>query len=402
MLTAPDVRHAKARERTIRLADAHGLSLVVRPTGGKWWRFDYRIHGKRKTISLGTYPDVPLAKARERLQTVRSLVADGVDPSRERQQRKRAELGDTFRALIAEWQARQAPAWAPKTIARAKRHFALLPATLTALPIARVEPPDILEALREIERAGHHDTAHRVKQRCSQVFRYAIATGRATRDAAADLKGALTPVRTTHRAALTAPGDVGALLRTLDAYEGHVGTRYALRLLPLLFVRPGELRHAEWNEFVLQGPEPEWRVPAQKMKMHDAHVVPLATQAASLLLELRQVNGPDGYLFPSLRTRKRPLSDNTLNAALRRMGYSSTEMTAHGFRAIASTRLHELGWAPDVIERQLAHRERNKVRAAYHRAQYLDERRKMMQAWADHLDELRQAADTRQGGLAPS
>ena len=254
-------------------------------------------------------------------------------------------------------------------------------------PIRDIKPADLLRELRKLEAKGLHETAHRTRQRMSQVFRYAVATGRADHDITASLRGALTPIPTEHRAALTDPSQVGALLRAIDGYQGQPSVMAALKLAPLVFVRPRELRAAEWIEIDLDAAE--WRIPAERMKMGERHIVPLSTQAIAILEELQPVTGHGRYLFPSLRTDARCISDNTLNAALRRLGYGKTEQTAHGFRTIASTLLNELGHHPDVIERQLAHAPRNKVRAAYNRAERLAERRKMMQAWADYLDGLK-------------
>jgi integrase len=258
-------------------------------------------------------------------------------------------------------------------------------------PIAKLGATDVLKVLKRIEGRGIHETAHRTRQRCSQVFRYAVQTERAAHDVTADLRGALAPVVSEHHAAITEPVRIGELLRAIDGYTGHSATAYALKLAPLLFVRPGELRHAEWTEFDLDGPEPQWRIPAEKMKMGEQHLVPLSKQALALLRELQPLTGRGPYVFPSIRSRTRPMSDNTVNAALRRLGYTSEEMTGHGFRSLASTCLNEQGYHPDLIELQLAHAERNKVRAAYNKAQRLPERRKMMEAWADYLDGLRRA-----------
>lgn len=255
---------------------------------------------------------------------------------------------------------------------------------------ADITAPELLAALRRVEARGIHETTHRVKQRAGQVFRYAVATGRAERDPSADLKGALAPVVSRNHAALTRPDEIAELLRAIAGYQGHAVASAALKLAPLVFVRPGELRRMEWQELDLDAAE--WRIPASKMKMREAHIVPLSRQAVAILRELEPLTGRGQYVFPSVRTASRPMSENTLNAALRRLGYTKEQMTAHGFRAMASTRLNEMGWDADVIERQLAHAERNKVRAAYNRAQYLTERRRMMQAWADHLECLKAGA----------
>ena len=292
--------------------------------------------------------------------------------------------------MAAEWLDKQRPALATVTATKAEWLLSLVP-NLDPLPLGDITPPMILSALRRIEAKGQHETARRVKQRIGQVFRYAVAHGRAERDPTVDLRGALTPVKSTPHAAITDPAKMGDLLRALDGYSGQPATAAALKLGPLLFVRPGELRRMEWAELDLDGAE--WRIPADKMKMREAHIVPLASQAVNMLRELRPLTGRSRFCFPSLRTADRPMSENAINAALRRMGFDGDTMTGHGFRAMASTRLNELGWAPDVIERQLAHAKRNNVRAVYNRTQYMAERRKMMQAWADNLDAWRTNAN---------
>lgn len=393
-LTDTQIRQAKPGSTKHRLSDGDGLFLLVLPNGARWWRLDYRLHGRRNTISLGTYPEVSLAAARQRRAEARTQVAAGVDPSHVRQQLKVARSsGNTFAAVAAEWLAKQQNVFAPVTLKTATWQVAdLVNPWMGNRPVGEIEPPELLAVLRRIEARGRHDTAHRVKQRCGQIFRYAIATGRAQRDPSADLRGALTPVNTRHRAAVTEPEDIKALLQALDGYQGTFVVACALRLAPLTFVRPGELRRAEWTEVNLE--RAEWRLPATKMKMREPHIVPLSTQAVELLRELQLLTGTGLYLFPSIRTRQRPMSENTINAALRRLGYATDQMCGHGFRAMASTSLNELGWPEDVIERQLAHRPRNKVRATYNRAQYLPERRRMMQAWANHLDVLRAGASS--------
>jgi integrase len=299
---------------------------------------------------------------------------------------------DTFEAIAREWLALQKKKLAPTTFAKAEWTFeTLVFPYIGSRPIAKLGAMDVLKVLKRIEGRGIHETAHRTRQRCSQVFRYAVQTREhVARDPTVDLKGALAPVVSEHHASITEPASIGELLRAIDGYAGHVVTAHALKLAPLMFVRPGELRHAEWTEFDLDGAEPHWRIPAEKMKMGEQHVVPLAKQALELLRELHAVTGRGQYVFPSLRGGSRPMSENTVNAALRRMGYSTEEMTGHGFRSLASTCLNELGYHPDLIELQLAHAERNQVRAAYNKAQRLPERRQMMQAWADYLDGLLQ------------
>jgi integrase len=388
-LTDTKIRQAKPAPAPKRLSDGDGMYLLVQPNGAKWWRFDYILAGRRNTLSLGLYPEVSLAQARERRTEVRAQVAAGVDPSRERQQTRRAAAqARTFGEVADEWLGRQEGVLAPVTYEKAKWVLGeLVRPWLGHRPIAEIEPPELLEVIRRIEARGKYETAHRTKQRCGQVFRYAIATGVAKRDPSADLRGALTPVKAQHRSAVTDPSEVAGLLRAIDGYEGTFVVACALRLAPLVFVRPGELRSAEWDEIDLD--RQEWRIPAERMKMREAHIVPLSTQAEAILRQLAPLTGDDRYVFPSIRTRTRPMSEGTVNAALRRLGYDSDQHVGHGFRAMASTLLNEMGWAPDVIERQLAHAPRNKVRAAYNRAQYLPERRRMMQAWADYLDRLR-------------
>lgn len=388
-LTDTQIRKIKPGANVLRLSDGDGMYLLVQPSGGKWWRFDYIHQGRRKTLSFGTYPEVSLVAARARRAAAREQVAAGIDPSRERQEAREAAVqAMTFAEVADEWLERQRHVLAQVTFEKATWMLkSLVNPWLGKRPIAEIEPPELLSVLRRIESRGKHETAHRTKQRCGQVFRYAIATGRAQRDPSADLRDALTPVRSQHRAALTHPEQVGELLNAIDGFNGTFVVKSALQLAPLVFVRPGELRKAEWSEVDLD--TAEWRIPAERMKMREAHIVPLSTQAVAILQELRPLTEHSRYVFPSIRTITRPMSDGTINAALRRLGYDSDQHVGHGFRAMASTLLNEMGWAPDVIERQLAHAPRNKVRAAYNRAQHLAGRRKMMQAWGDFLDGLR-------------
>lgn len=389
-LTATAVRNTKPGTKPLKLFDGGGLFLLVNPTGSRWWRLKYRFDGKEKLLSLGTFPEVGLADARERRDQARKQLAAGIDPGvvRKAQKSARAEiLANSFEAIAREWFAKHAPTWvdshSDKIIRRLERD--IFP-VLGQRPIAEISAPDLLVALRRIEARGAIETAHRAQQNCGQIFRYAIATGRAARDPAADLRGALSPVKETHHASITDPKAIGGLLRAIDGYQGSPITKCALRLAPLVFVRPGELRRAEWPEINLAGAE--WRIPAERMKMREVHIVPLATQAIAALQDLQALTGAGRYLFPGARTNGRPMSENTVNAALRRLGYASDQMTGHGFRSMASTILNEQGWRRDAIERQLAHGERDNVRAAYNFAEYLEERRKMMQAWADYLDAL--------------
>jgi integrase len=390
MLTEVTIRAAKPKEKPYKLFDARGLFLLIKPTDARLWRLKYQHAGREKLISLGLYPEVSLKRAREKRDEARKLIADGVDPSATRKAQKLARA-DTFQAIADEWLSLHRKKLSASTISKAEAAFRdLLNPFIGSRPIREITAPDVLAALRRIEARGAHETAHRVKQRAGQVFRYAVATGRAERDPTGDLRGALAPVVVRNYPAITEPKRIGELLRAIHGYVGQPATAAALKLAPLVFVRPGELRMAGWSEFDLDAAE--WRIPAERMKMREQHLVPLSRQAIDLLRELHPLTGPDGYLFPSLRTPSRPMSNNTINAALRRLGYSNDEMTAHGFRAIASTCLNEQGWPPDVIELQLAHAERDEVRAAYNRAQRLAERREMMQAWADYLDGLKTGA----------
>lgn len=389
-LTDTAVRSAKGKARPYKLTDERGMFLLVSPNGSKWWRLKYRMLGKEKLFSLGVYPDIGLKDARLRRDAARTLIANGVDPSANRQVQKAATIEraeSSFEAIAREWFAKNSPKWAAshssKIVVRLEKD--IFP-WIGGRPIAELKAAELLAVLRRIESRGAIETAHRAHQTCGQIFRYAIATGRAERDIAADLRGALQPVNSKHHASITDPKAIGALLRAIEGYDGAPVTKTAVRLAPLVFLRPGELRHAEWTEIDLDGAE--WRIPAEKMKMGVVHIVPLAKQAIATLREIQPLTGHLRYVFPSVRTSDRPMSENTVNAALRRMGYTSEQMTGHGFRSMASTLLNEKGWNRDAIERQLAHGERNSVRAAYNYAEFLPERREMMQWWANYLDSL--------------
>jgi integrase len=391
MLSEMAVRAARPAEKPYKLFDERGLFLYVTAAGGRVWRFKYRFEGREKLISFGLYPDVGLKQARDRRDDARRLLASGVDPSAKRQSEKEARA-DTFEAVTREWFEMKRKSLAATTHEKRQQRFeTFIFPYLGNRPITSVTAPDLLATLKRVEVRGKHETAHRLRSECGQIFRYAIASGRAERDVAADLRGALAPVVVTNHAAITDPARIGELLRAIDGYRGRglPTTETALRLAPLVFVRPGELRKARWSEFSFGAKEPEWRIPAERMKMREQHIVPLSHQAVALLRELAPLTGPDGYVFPSPRDPNRPMSENALTAALRRMGYTGDEMTWHGFRSMASTCLNEQGWSPDLIELQLAHAERDEVRGAYNRAQRLADRRKMMQAWADYLDQLR-------------
>jgi integrase len=385
-LTDTAIRNARAGERPIKLFDGDGLYLLVNPSGTRGWRFKYYFQGREKLLSLGPYPEITLKVARDRRLEARRLVEMGTDPSVQRQA-ERAAQSDTFELLAREWLEVQRGSLSEKTFLNKQERFeAFVFPYIGKRPIAHLKAVDILPLLKKVEARGRNETAHRVRSECGNVFRYAVVTGRAERDPTVDLRGALASVVRRNRAAIVDPSRLGELMRAIAGYRGDISTEYALKLLPLTFVRPGELRGAAWEEFNLKGAE--WRIPAARMKMRELHVVPLSTQAVALLGDLHMLTGKGYYVFPSIRSKDRPISDNTINAALRRLGFSANEMVAHGFRSTASTCLNELGWHPDLIELQLAHAERNESRGAYNRAQRLIERRKMMQAWADYLEEL--------------
>jgi integrase len=386
-LTEVEIRAAKPEAKPYKVYDEKGLFLLVKPNGARLWRFKYSHAGAEKLLSLGAYPEVPLKRAREKRDEARSLVADAIDPSAKRKAEKCAQA-HTFAAIADEWLETKRATLTESSWQRDRDQLVkIVGPYLGSRPIADIEAPELLGILKRLEKRGVRDTAHKVRAVCGRVFRYAIATGRARRDISADLKGALAPKGAESYAAITEPAKVGKLMRAIEEYDGQPATHAALKLAPYLFVRPGELRGAEWKEFDLE--HGEWRIPAERMKMREQHIVPLARQAVAILKELKPITGQGRYVFPAIGPQKRPISENTLNGALRRLGYSCDEMTPHGFRSLASTLLNEQGWHPDLIELQLAHKERNKVRAAYNRAQRLAERRKMMQSWADYLDALR-------------
>ncbi|VXC59825.1 Integrase [Burkholderia sp. 8Y] len=389
-LTDLKIRNTKATDKQQKLFDERGLYLLITPAGGKWWRLKYRFGGKEKSLSMGVFPDVTLKEARERRDAARKLLANGVDPGIERKvQRAGAaqRAANSFEAVAREWFAKYEPGWAKshaeKVMGRLEKD--VFP-WIGGRPIAELTAPDVLAVLRRVEARGALDTAHRVHQNCGQVFRYAIATGRAERDVSADLRGALPAARHTHFPSVTEPSDVAGLLRALDAFQGTFVVQCALRLAPLLFVRPGELRNAEWAQFDLD--RAQWRYTVSKTKTE--HLVPLAKQAVVILRELYALSGQRTYVFPG-RDVKKPMSGAAVNAALRRMGFDTkTEITGHGFRAMARTILHEqLRFPSEVIEHQLAHRVPDALGAAYNRTRFIDDRIKMMQAWADYLEQLK-------------
>jgi integrase len=401
------IKAIKPGDPRSRLTDGAGLYLRLFVKGGSHgWRFDYSVNGRRNTLSLGTFPDVGLALARKKADEARKLVSAGGDPSEVRKEARseamqrqasaaRAAAGlppeNSFEAVAREWYDKNATGWASSHASKIIRRLELdVFPWIGARPIDSIRPTELLALLKRVEDRGAIETTHRVQQNCGQVFRYAVATGRATSDPSRDLRGALTPWKPEHYPTLTEPRQVGQLLRDIESYDGGFITKCAMRLAPMLFVRPGELRHAEWSEINLA--TAEWRIPAAKMKGRVIHIVPLAGQALDILKELQPLTGKGRWVFPGVRTNGEPMSENTINAALRHLGYDRTKITAHGFRGMASTMLHECGWSSDVIERQLSHAERNAVKAAYNHAEHLPARRKMMQAWADHLDALRQGA----------
>ncbi|WP_225043093.1 tyrosine-type recombinase/integrase [Xanthomonas campestris] len=390
-LTDTAIRKAKPAATVQKLRDGGGLYLLLRPDGARWWRWDYRrpVTSKRNTLSLGTYPDVSLATARERHAAARKLLAEGVDPGEQRKAEKSATLErlvNTFDAVAAEHLAMRANKLSAGSIVRERRLIQRdLGPYIGSHRIDSITARDLLAALRKIEARGAVETAHRARMLAGQVFRYAIATGRAERNPASDLKGALTPPEGRHFASVTEPALVGELLRAISGYRGSPVVMGALQLAPLVFVRPGELRKARWKDIDLDASE--WRFVASKTAQ--SHVVPLSSQAVAVLRDLHPLTGRGEFVFPSTRGRGRPMSENTVNAALRRLGYDSDTMTGHGFRAMARTILDEvLGFRPDYIEHQLAHAVRDPNGRAYNRTAHLAERRKMMQAWADYLDSL--------------
>jgi integrase len=388
-LTAKQVERLKAQDKLYRVADSKGLCLEVPPTGNKRWRFRYRFNGTAKMLSLGVWPDVNLAKARDKRDALREILADGIDPAMQNKAQAALQNGEgTFEAVALEWFDKFKPKWTDNTASRKMRRLeAHVFPLIGGIPIGEVDAPQVRRVLLRMQSLGKVHSGHRVRSLIGEVMRYAIAMGMATYNPCPDLIGVLPPAEVKHRAAVTDPKQIGALLRAIEDYQGNPATRCAMKLAALTFVRPGELRQAEWAEMDLG--KKEWRIPAEKMKMKRPHIVPLCQQSIAVLKELKLLTGHGKYLFPSERTAKRPMSNNTVLSALRRMGYSKQEMSGHGFRSMASTNLNEMAFHPDHIERQLAHSENDKVRAAYNYAEYLPERKRMMQAWGDYLDQLR-------------
>lgn len=391
MLTTVQIRSLKPEQRPYKVADSEGLFLLVQPTGALLWRFRYKVFGQERKLSLGTFPDLSLQQARRKRDEARAQLIDGIDPVEEKRQRRlEAELAakTTFGLVADEYiQKMQREGKSPATIKKARWFLELLEG-IAKRPIASVTPHELLDVLKRVERRGHHETAVRLRAFAGRVFRYGFATLRTDRNPADILRGALTVPRVRHHAAIIEPTKVGELLRAIEDYNGRPETVFALKLAPHVFLRPGELRQAKWEEIDFAAKV--WRVPAERMKMKQPHTVPLSRQSLYLLQELRGLARKSEFLFPALHTTQRSICENTLNVALRRLGYGHDDMTSHGFRAMASTLLNESGlWHPDAIERALAHGEHNKVRAAYHRGAHWAERVRMAQWWSDYLDRLR-------------
>jgi integrase len=391
-LTDTAARKAKATGKSYKLFDGHGLYLLVSATGSKGWRFKYRYGGKEKLISLGPYPEISLLRARELCLEKRRQKVEGEDPSAVRKAQKAAETSKvehTFAVVAEDWFSKHQARWREGHRDRQRRYLDNeIHPWIGDLPLAEISPEQVLKVAQRLEARGSVDTAHRVMSLMGTVFRWGVATRRGLYDPTAVLKGSLTPHKKKHYPTITDPKAIGRLLRDIDAYSGHFVTRCALKLSPYLMVRPGELRRAVWSEFDLA--EATWRIPKERMKKdNQPHIVPLSKQVVELLTELHQLTGRHDFVFPSVRTWRKPISENTVNAALRAMGYSKDQIVGHGFRSMASTMLNELGYDKDWIERQLAHAERDETRASYNHADYLVQRRKMMQDWADYLDKLR-------------
>lgn len=391
-LSDSSIRNAKPAEKPYKIYDEGGLFLLIPKSGGKLWRLKYRFGGKEKLLAIGAYPSVGLKDARTRRDDARKLLAANIDPGAEKKRKSVAATiaaGNTFMSVAEEFIAkREKDGLAEATVTKAKWFLSILNADIGGRPVSEIEPYEILASLKKIEKLGNNETAKRVRAFADRVFRYAIIAGHAKLNPATGLGEALVSPKVTHHAAILDPQAFGGLLRSIDGYDGHITTKLALQLAPHLFVRPGELRHAEWSE--IDAAAAVWRIPPEKMKMREEHVVPLSRQALTILTEASDVKHHSKYVFPAIRTWLRPMSENTMNAALRRMGYGGDEMTSHGFRSTASSLLNESKkWSPDAIERALAHKDKNEVRGIYNRSPYWAERVEMAQWWSDHLDQLR-------------
>lgn len=399
MLTTVQIRSLKPAARPFKVPDADGLFLIVQPSGALLWRFRYKVLGHERKLSLGSFPELSLQQARKKRDEARAQLVDGIDPVEEKRQRRiAAELAaqTTFGLVAEEYiQKMEREGRSSATIKKARWFLELLDG-IVKRPIASVTPHELLDVLKRVERRGHHETALRLRSFAGRVFRYGFATLRTEKNPADILRGALTVPKVKHHAAIIEPKKVGELLRAIEDYQGRPETLHALRIAPHVFLRPGELRQAQWSE--IDFADKVWRVPAERMKMKQPHAVPLSRQVLFILRDLRSLARTSEYLFPALHTTKRPLSDNTLNVALRRLGFEHDEMTSHGFRAMASTLLNESGlWHPDAIERAPAHGQKDRVRAAYHRGAHWEERVRMAQWWSDYLDQLRVGGEVIKG-----
>lgn len=387
-----EIRAFRPDDKPFKKADGKGLYLEVFPNGSKLWRLKYRFGGKEKRLALGSYPGVTLADARKKRDQAKVQIENGVDPSLERKRKKasaKLSADDSFNAIGAEYIAKmKKEGRAEATLSKAHWFLSLLKPSIGAMPIREVDPQLLLAALKKLEGLGNYETAKRTRSFASRIFRYAVATGRASSDPAALLSGALVSAKARHYAAILEPNKLGELLRAIDGFTGSPVTKLALQIAPHVFVRPGELRHAEWHEIDFEGAV--WKIPPNKMKARRPHAVPLSPQVVQLFLQLKELTGPEGYIFPAMHTSKRPMSENTVNSAFRRLGFSKEEITAHGLRSSASTLLNESGiWNPDAIERALAHGFSDAVRGAYHRGEHWDERVRMAHWWSNFLDKLK-------------
>jgi len=388
------LRNTRAGEKPLKLSDGGGLYILVKTSGKKFWHMAYRFDGKQKLLSFGQYPEVSLSDAREARQKARELLAKGIDPGQVKKEAKQAKKAEeqiacsTFQKVATEWFQKYELKLSEKHASKLRRYLEtkIFP-LIGQKPVAALTPQDFLNVVSEAERLGHNETAHKIMHLCSQVMRYARITGLVQYDTAGGLTAALTSVQRTHYAAITEPKEIGILLRDIDAYEGYTPVYYFLKILPYVFTRPSELRLARWEEFDFD--KALWKIPSTRMKMRREHTVPLSSQVIRLLNELRTYTGGGELLFPSPRANSAAITDAAPMAALRRMGYSKEKMTLHGFRAMASTRLNEMNFRPDTIEAQLAHKCADEVRLAYNRADYMAERKDLVQKWADYLDELR-------------
>lgn len=393
-LSDTKIRNVKSSDKPIKLFDERGLFLLVTPSGGKLWRLKYRYEGKEKLLAIDAYPEISLADARERRDIAKKQLSNAVDPGAVKKAQKEAETQETetFEVIAREWYGKFTNTWSMGHAATTMRRMEVdIFPWIGNRPIKDIKAPELLTVLRRVENRGALEAAHRIRTITGQVFRYAVATGRAERDPSSDLKGALPSPKVKHHAAITEPKEVAPLLRAIEGYQGHYVVKCALMLAPMFFVRPGELRHAEWEEIDLD--EAVWNISASKMKMKQPHIVPLCSQALEILTKLKGLTGAGRWVFPCVRTTAKPISENTINGALRYMGYDKDTMTGHGFRAMARTILDEvLQVRPDFIEHQLAHAVRDPNGRAYNRTAHLEERRKMMQLWADYLDGLKAGA----------